>query len=252
MRPRFSNSDRAAAALRRDAAFTMVEIALCLAIVGFALVAIVGVLPAGLNVQKANREETIINQDASVWLDALRSGGSPNASGYDELTKYVDTISVTQSFYDTNGTLTGTNLIRGGLGGFPLTSGAQIVGLLSTPHSYYNPGGHVENTVVAYVRAFSGSAVEKPPQDNADVRDLAFSYRLVSEVDSRSARFVNDVRLLFRWPLKRAPNATIPEPEIGNRRLVFRTQLSGVTTLHTNLPGVLGTPFFFIHSGEYR
>ncbi|HLZ53286.1 MAG TPA: prepilin-type N-terminal cleavage/methylation domain-containing protein, partial [Verrucomicrobiae bacterium] len=37
--------------------FTMVEIAICLAIIGIALVAIIGVLPAGLNVQRDNREE---------------------------------------------------------------------------------------------------------------------------------------------------------------------------------------------------
>src|SRR5688572_11872570 len=39
-------------------AFTMVEIAICIAVIGFALVAIVGVLPIGMQVQKDNREET--------------------------------------------------------------------------------------------------------------------------------------------------------------------------------------------------
>jgi hypothetical protein len=47
-----------------DSAFTMVEIAISLAVIGFALVAIIGVLPRGLRVQRENREETIINQDA--------------------------------------------------------------------------------------------------------------------------------------------------------------------------------------------
>ncbi len=58
----------------RTAAFTMVEIAISLAIIGIALVAIIGVLPLGMNVQKDNREETIINQDATVLLEAIRSG----------------------------------------------------------------------------------------------------------------------------------------------------------------------------------
>ena len=40
------------------AGFTMVEVAISLAIIGFALVAVIGILPAGLNVQKENREET--------------------------------------------------------------------------------------------------------------------------------------------------------------------------------------------------
>src|SRR5665647_1612048 len=55
-----------------ECAFTMVEIAICLAIIGFALVAIIGVLPLGMNTQRDNREETIINQDATVLLEAVR------------------------------------------------------------------------------------------------------------------------------------------------------------------------------------
>ena len=47
-------------------AFTMIEIAISLAIIGFALVAILGVLPIGMSVQRENREETIINQDAKI------------------------------------------------------------------------------------------------------------------------------------------------------------------------------------------
>ena len=71
-----------------SAGFTMVEIALCLAIIGFALVAIIGVLPTGLNVQQTNREETVIDQDAAVWMDAIRNGGR----GYDDLTNYIIAI----------------------------------------------------------------------------------------------------------------------------------------------------------------
>src|SRR5205823_13848329 len=53
-------------ASRAERAFTMIEIAISLAVIGFALVAIIGILPTGMNVQKENREETIIGQDASV------------------------------------------------------------------------------------------------------------------------------------------------------------------------------------------
>jgi hypothetical protein len=52
----------------------MIEIAISLAIIGFALVAIVGILPIGMSAQRDNRHETIINQDASVLMDALRNG----------------------------------------------------------------------------------------------------------------------------------------------------------------------------------
>src|SRR6266704_643190 len=51
-------------------AFTMIEIAISLAVIGFALVAIIGILPQGLNVQRDNREQTIINQDLTVFMDA--------------------------------------------------------------------------------------------------------------------------------------------------------------------------------------
>ena len=51
MRPSRDNSTSARSGLTRPtsarSAFTMVEIALCLAIIGFALVAIIGALPFG-------------------------------------------------------------------------------------------------------------------------------------------------------------------------------------------------------------
>ena len=53
----------------------MVEIALSLAIIGFALVAIIGILPAGMSVQKDNREQTIINLDGAFLMNAIKSGG---------------------------------------------------------------------------------------------------------------------------------------------------------------------------------
>ena len=58
----------------RRAGFTMIEIAICLAVIGIALVAIVGVLPIGLNAQRESREATVVGQDATVLLEAIRSG----------------------------------------------------------------------------------------------------------------------------------------------------------------------------------
>ena len=55
-------------------AFTMIEIVISLAVIGFALVAIIGILPTGMNVQRDNRQETIVNQDESVIMNALRNG----------------------------------------------------------------------------------------------------------------------------------------------------------------------------------
>src|SRR3954468_659083 len=73
--------------------FTMVEIAFSLAIVAFALVAIMGVLPTGMTVQKDNREDTVVNNDAAFWAEALRSG----SRGIEDLTNYVEEIDITDS-----------------------------------------------------------------------------------------------------------------------------------------------------------
>jgi type II secretory pathway pseudopilin PulG len=171
-------------------AFTIIEIALCLGIIGFALVAIIAVLPRGLDVQKHNRQETIVAQDAEIWMGAIRSG----AHGYDDLTNYVMCITNFWTAYDakfvvlksgfdyytpSNSSITSTNSITD----FPLTNGARIIGLLSMPKripNYMSPP-YQSNYVVAYVRAFSGSMVDKSPQTNSIIRGDAFTYRMVVE-----------------------------------------------------------------------
>ena len=75
------------------AGFTMIELVICLGIIAFALVAIIGVLPVGINVQKDNREETIIVQDGMYWMEAIRSG----ATGLDNLTNHVDYIRIDET-----------------------------------------------------------------------------------------------------------------------------------------------------------
>src|SRR4051812_44619648 len=90
--------------VRRAAAFTLIEIALSLAVISFALVAIIGILPTGLTVQKENREETLINFEAGFLMDAIRSG----SRGQENLTNYV--MAITNRFYHYNFNPTGTNL----------------------------------------------------------------------------------------------------------------------------------------------
>ena len=79
--------------------FTMVEIAMAIGVIGFALVAIVGILPAGMGVQQSNREDTIISQDAPYFMDAIRNGFVLNTNRFgtanqnlDFLTNYVEKI----------------------------------------------------------------------------------------------------------------------------------------------------------------
>jgi type II secretory pathway pseudopilin PulG len=184
----------------------MVEIAICLAIIGIALVAIIGVLPAGLNVQKDNREETLIDQDATVFIENIRNG----TSGLDDLTNYVMAITNTWTFYNPNGTIgirgvngyTYANATAYGatLPSMAITNGANIIGLLTMPEYTLKDGtpasslifndsapvssliyGGYSNYVVAYVRSLSGPAVEKPPQNNDIILSSSFSYKIVCQ-----------------------------------------------------------------------
>ena len=258
-------------------AFTMIEIALSLAVIGFALVAIISVLPLAMNAQKENREETIINQDASVFLNAIRSG----ARGMDDLTNYVIVITNYYTLYR-NGTPVPArsgyhwydqNNSSHGFA-YRLASGSNIIGLLSTPKYIYAnaapDGNFVSNHIVARVRALSGPASEKFPQTNAALQDLSLSYRMIAEVVPYGTNYYSpswisggnlslaeavarsnywmvtknlqanlyDVRLTFRWPLAKGTNAP--------GRQVFRTLASG---LLTNEP--LGQPWFFFKPQTY-
>jgi hypothetical protein len=254
----------------------MIEIAICLAVIGFALAAIIGVLPLGMNVQRENREETVIQQDGNVLLNAIRNG----ELGLDDLTNYV--VAITNWVSESDGigkprplyTLgyTYLNSYQNGAvmsPSMPITNGFRIIGLLSTPR--YNPIltrgilGYRSNFVVAYVRSLSGDASEKFPQTNAQLHDLAFTYRMISdiapysdfdrtwtnfndpviraagntnEITRRSNYWMlartmetnlHDVRLIFRYPY-------LPNGKTGNGRIVFRTSASG----HLNVTNDLG------------
>jgi len=264
-------------------AFTLVEIAIALAIIGFALVAIIGILPAGLNVQKENREETIMNQEASIWMNAIRQG----AEGMDYLVDYVDGIEVTTTELDADGlpifppvavdyfTPTWSSLGPD----YELISGFRIVGLLSWPKYEVNGAGIVySNSVVAYVRAISGAATEKAPQDNQTVRESAFSYRLTSEVvpffshlgmwtnyvdfvlnaDDYSrnlARNAHDVRLEFSWPLRPPEDDAFDPPvatRVGNGHLTFRALLSGPQTHQPDPITGVSNYFVFFQPGTFK
>jgi prepilin-type N-terminal cleavage/methylation domain-containing protein len=177
-------------------AFTLVEVAISLAIIGIALVAIIGVLPLGMNVQRDNREATVINQDATVFIEAIRSG----SRGLDDLTNYVYAITNVWMKFGPNGVVQNINADGYSYKGsqitkifsnppfFPITNGLRIIGLLSTPQLTdlnFNPtdnllNGGYSNHVVAYVRSLSGPAVEKPPQDNALIQADAFTYVIYS------------------------------------------------------------------------
>jgi len=242
----------------------MVEIAICLAIIGIALVAIIGVLPLGINVQKDNREETLIDQDATVFIENIRNG----ARGLDDLTNYVFAITNSWTFYNANGSVKNsggnsysyTNAFAYG-GPVPfmaLTNGLNIIGLLSTPEYLDINGvplpdlsnGGYSNHVVASVHSLSGQAAEKPPQDNPIILGDSFSYKIICNnvpvaVDTNSVSGVSaynrqltanlhELRLTFLWPLLpngRAGAVTPPH--------TFATTIAGQIA-QTNVNGQIG------------
>jgi type II secretory pathway pseudopilin PulG len=234
--------------------FTMIEIALCLAIIGFALVSILLVLPLGMNTQRDTRQETIVGQDATVLLEAIRTG----SRGLDDLTNNVYAITNYWTEYLADGSVGNT-----GINGYTynnalefgsaapamvLTNGLRIIGLLSTPEflagnqpitSTLNTV-YTSNHVVAYVRSISGLAAEKPPQDNSIMRDDTFGYRVLcvnapmaadtnslapgspffSAYNQELTRNQRELRLTFLWP-------QLPNGNVGGFRQTFRATIGG-------------------------
>jgi type II secretory pathway pseudopilin PulG len=246
-----------------EAAFTMVEIALSLGVIAIALVAIIGVLPTGVRVQKDNREDTILNQEGLFWVEAIRSG----SRGLDYLTNAVDSITISNAaavtnFYNpANAGTTGNNP--------GLTNGQAIIELLTVPKVVFLTQGQLTNRVTARVRALSGSAAEK----SKAARDMAFAYQLVSEVvplrvyppdymrtdlpglsdpekvartnllhlEANRANNFEELRLTLQGPV--IPRGSGYEV-LGTPR-VFRTLISGTLTA-TNLLGRLVRPSTFV------
>ncbi len=261
-RQHFSTARRSPRRLR---GFTLVEIAICLGIIGVALVAIIGILPAGLHTQRDSREETIVGQDASVIFEAVRNG----SRGADDLTNYIYAI------VNTGPTSYGyTNKLAARVGFSPakfpavpagnwhlaLTNGENIIGLLSTPEyidaaynptNYFNPASVnvSSNHIIAFVSAMSGVVSEKPPQDNDILRQDTFGYRLYCvnaavPIDTnlltyapndparvyadKLSRNQHELRMTFLWPL-------LPNGDTGKGRQTFRATVAGqLSHIYTN------------------
>lgn len=242
--------------IRSAAAFTMIEIAIALAVIAFALVAIIGVLPTGINVQKDNREDTIVNQDGPYWMEAIRNG----SKGLDHLTNFVERIGVVLRPLNTNDVTFTTNYAQYNdlRDANPRSdTGSNIVGLLTIPkgsiYAYDGTPRYVVR-VEAQTRALTGSAVE---QGKAST-NFAFSYLLQSEAAPFTGVYVEpdltnfaalncqtdpqwkvratewsrvksremnttELRLTFRWPL-------LANGRVGSNFQRFRVIATGAKT----------------------
>lgn len=265
--------------------FTMIEIAISLAVIGFALVAIIGILPLGLNVQKDNREDTLVSQDGQYWMDVLRYGrqgtNSFDGAGLDFLTNYVETINV-KTYSGTN--FLYNNLISDVTYGTPdapgniapsfrvLTNGHVIVAVLSTPQ--YQPGGKygvpgmVRNDVTATVRGMSGSALEQ----NGGNQLVAFKYQMgVTMMPYSTTPWMNDVYTNYTVGVSEPSLQTnhnqllylqnglmdlrmqfswpvLPNNSTGPNRKYFRTLVSGRLE-DISMPNL---PLYVINPGAYK
>ncbi len=251
--------------LRATAAFTMIEIALCIAVVAIAMVAIIGVLPAGLNVQKQNREESLLTQDAELLLNALRGG----QTRLQDLLNYADRVTLVRQYRDRAPSR--TNHFHGPLvqgtpaGSDPLVDAFQVLGLISRP-KYTQEASSVSKGTVAVtnivrleMRSMSGSMADHPIIRKSERRtmpndariDFAFRYLVTLETVTRQsvlvpgatqlpsdtmAGSVSEVRMILEWPLQRT--GTDPNQyRLGLNRREFRTEVLGQPTrLRGNVP----------------
>ncbi|MGA3181482.1 MAG: hypothetical protein ABSF38_14170 [Verrucomicrobiota bacterium] len=238
-------------------AFTMVEIAIALGVIGFALVAIIGVLPFGLNVQKESHQDTVVGQDGPFFLAAIRSGGLATNYGntnLDFLTNYIEQIAISTDEWNSSNNV-------------PIPNGKAILGALSTPEFYYPPGfppGTVTatqtNLVWARVRALSGNALEQNGANSLVAFRYCMQVEVVPFVGSLEATFntnlpndLYEIHLKFCWP---APAATSLAPIIGPRakfgpgRAHFRSMVSGQL-----VPGFTNTAtkeiYWFLQPNSY-
>lgn len=196
---------RAASCSRRQSAFTMVEIAISLGVIAFALVAILAILPTGLQTQRDNREDTLINQDARVILEAIRNGGREAQSDLGAFVLY------------TNGIATPN--------GIPTPSLIQLLCELPPDFTGLPYTNRPPSTNLVVLASISGAAATRGS-------DLSFRYQIRPAVVptslngsawSSSNEFTAcEVFLRFAWPV--SPSGTINSEA---NTLVARSLLSG-------------------------
>jgi type II secretory pathway pseudopilin PulG len=188
---------------KRSEGFTMVEIAIALGVIAFALIAIIGILPIGLQTQRDVREETIVNQDARVLIEAIKSGGRDVSS---DLGSYVVHIDNDPTDYST---MSG-----------PLSLGKPLPGIWTT-----NLVQLLTDTANGHTITFSaiGGAVASRGSEFALRYQVTNTVVPVPEYDTTPlSNQVYEVRLRFTWPV-------LGNNTVGSQanRYVVRTLVTG-------------------------
>lgn len=175
---------------QRSRGFTMVEIAIALGVIAFALVAIIGILPTGLQTHRDVREDTIVNQDARVLIEAIRSGGRDLDSDIGAHVVGTDGVATP------NGIRT-TNLIQ----------------LLTD----IGPHTNVMNSI-------SGPIATRGNDLGFHYQVISSVTEALEFANTPLSNQVFEVRLRFSWPVGPPPN--FPVSSVANRYVV-RTLISG-------------------------
>jgi type II secretory pathway pseudopilin PulG len=196
---------------RATKAFTLIEIALSLGVIAFALVAIIGILPAGLQVQRDNREETIINQEGTYLLEAIRNG----AEGLDDLSNRVRLIVISNVVDGLN-----VQVVNNALTEPNRLTAKQIVGLLSTPSDLTNEVYEVRAIMYSGAGSAGTMGTELDFQYQVVIRNFPYT-NYGPGAQKLLDQYFRDVRVDVRWPVLNAD-------KVGIGRQNFRGQFSGV------------------------
>jgi type II secretory pathway pseudopilin PulG len=176
---------------RAKSGFTMVEIAIAIGVIAFALIAIIGILPSGLQTQRDNREETIVVQDGRVLIEAIKSGAGDVASDLGEFVVSVD----------------------GNPANPPALSTPDLIKLLS------------DATHRIVFNSFSGAIASRRTDLGFRYQVYSTVTNAVEFANTPLSNQVHEVRLLFLWPLN-AKNEVRPDAN----RYTARVLISGAAT----------------------
>src|SRR5688572_18124190 len=193
-------------------AFTLIEIAICLGIIAFALVAIIGILPAGLQAQRDNREDTIINQEGTYILEAIKSG----AEGLNEFAKRVDSIVITN-------VTDGEQVRRHDAADLEKMEPHEVVGLLGTPSDETDKLIEVRAVIAAAAGAVMDTKTDLAFRYQVTIRNFAYTNSSPLEpveFQQALAERTRDIRLDVRFPM-------LGDGKPGIGRQNFRSLASG-------------------------